>query len=239
MEANDTGWYEDRQNHNAITRWLHSFRYQHAIRVVTDLHHRLGRPVRIVDVGCCMGKLFDVLHFRVPIQYRGIELDKDFADVAHKRHFRYKNFSIAHGSALTELEKCDSPDIVMALETLEHIPEADVVRLIEQVARLRVPLFATVPVEIGPAIWLKNVGSLVCGYLRHKEYTWAETLWAGLYQLDRLPPHGTLHKGFDWRWLAQTIRHNMRVKTHHFPLSFMPAAVSSSVCFIAEPRIIS
>jgi hypothetical protein len=37
-----------------------------------------------------------------------------------------------------------------------------------------------VPVEIGASIRLKNIGSALCGYGRHEEYTWAETFWAGL-----------------------------------------------------------
>lgn len=83
-------------------------------------------------------------------------------------------------------------DIIVALETFEHIPEHDVVRIVEAVAASKPRLFVcSVPVEVGPAIWLKNVGSLVTGYMRHKEYRWSETFWAGLYQLDRLPPHGT------------------------------------------------
>jgi hypothetical protein len=30
--------------------------------------------------------------------------------------------------------------------------------------------------------------------------------------LDHVPPHRTGHRGFDWRWLAQSIRHFMRIR---------------------------
>jgi hypothetical protein len=143
-----------------------------------------------------------------------------------------------HDSAASALAHLECADIVVALETFEHIPEHDVVRIVEAVAAAMPKLFVcSVPVEIGPAIWLKNVGSLVTGYMRHKEYSWPETFWAGLYQLDKLPPHATGHKGFDWRWLAQTIRHNMKIKeTRMFPFGMLPAAVAFSVFMIAEPR---
>lgn len=143
-----------------------------------------------------------------------------------------------HDSAANALATLEHTDIIVALETLEQIPEHDVVRIVEAVAAAKPRLFvSSVPVEIGPAIWLKNVGSLVTGYMRHKEYRWSETFWAGLYQLDKLPPHDTGHKGFDWRWLAQTIRHNMKIKEiRRFPLSILPAAVAFSVFMIAEPR---
>ena len=116
--------------------------------------------------------------------------------------------------------------------------EHAVVRIVENIARQRPRLFVcSVPVEVGPIIWIKNVGSWLMGYLRHTEYRWHETLWAGLYQLDRLPPHGTGHKGFDWRWLAQTIRHNLRiVEFRRLPARLLPAGLSTSVFFVARPR---
>ncbi len=145
---------------------------------------------------------------------------------------------MVHGAAEEQPDLLHGADIIVALETLEHIPEPTVVRLIELVAAAHPQLFvSSVPVEIGPAVWLKNVGSLLTGYSRHRDYRWSETFWAGLYQLDRLPPHHLDHRGFDWRWLEQTIRHNMRiVETRRFPFQWLPAALSFSVFFVAEPR---
>jgi hypothetical protein len=121
---------------------------------------------------------------------------------------------------------------------LEHIPEHEVVRLVERIAGARPKLFiCSVPVELGPALWLKNIGAWLCRYPRYKEYAWAQTFWAGCYQLDKIPLHQTSHIGFDWRWLAQTIRHNMKIKElKRFPISWLPAAVSSSVFMVSEPR---
>lgn len=126
----------------------------------------------------------------------------------------------------------------MALETLEHIPEPTVFRLIEDVRIMQPKLFiCSVPVEIGPVIWVKNLGSLLMGYQKSRsQYTWKETFWAGLAKLDKLPPHATGHKSFDWRWLAQTIRYNMKIKEMRtFPFGLWPG-LSTSVFFIAEPR---
>jgi hypothetical protein len=149
------------------------------------------------------------------------------------------NFKVIHGSATdTDILMSQVADMVVALESLEHIPEHDVVRLIERIAQMRPMYFiCSVPVEIGPAIWLKNLGSLLSGYMRHREYTWAETFWAGLYRLDRLPPHGIRHKGFDWRWLVQTVRHNFRIEeVRRFPVAVLPAALSSTLFLVARPR---
>ncbi len=231
--------YERNQSFNALLAWLHSFRYRHLIAAVGALSRDRGAAVlRVVDIGCAHGRAFAVLNERFPIEYTGIEVEDSFVDTARARYQAHSNFSIVHDVAENQLDKFEAVDVVLALETLEHVPEHTVVRLVEQIARMQPRLFVcSVPVEIGPAIWIKNLGSLLTGYVRHREYTWRETFWAGLGKLDRLPSHGIYHKGFDWRWLAQTIRHNMRItETRTFPFRFLPVWLSNSVFFLAEPR---
>lgn len=191
-----------------------------------------------MEIGCAHAKLFSLLNERFEIDYTGIEIDPVFVETARSRYGNNLNFRVVLDSAVNALPHMRNADIVVALETLEHIPEHEVVRIIEAVAIAQPKLFVcSVPVEIGPAIWLKNIGSLLTGHMRHTEYRWRETFWAGLYQLDKLPPHAIGHKGFDWRWLAQTIRHNLRVtEIRKFPLRCLPAAFSFSVFVVAEPR---
>jgi len=230
--------YEKNQSFNAITAWLHSLRYKNILDIFSSLASSRARRICVVEIGCAHARLFSVLDRQFKIDYVGIEIDPSSARVAGERYGHKPNFSLIHASAVTALDAIVQADIVVALETLEHIPERDVVRIIEKVATIKPSLFVcSVPVEIGPAIWAKNIGSLLSGYNRHKEYTWLETFWAGLYQLDKLPPHGASHKGFDWRWLAQTIRYNMRIREiRRFPLQFFPSAFSTSVFIVADPR---
>lgn len=231
--------YEKNQRFNFLVSYLHSFRYRNILTLFKAIARETGgKPIRVIDIGCAHAKLFSVLNESFDIDYTGIEINSAFVEAARSRYAGYPNFCVIHDSAANALATLEHTDIIVALETLEHIPEHDVVRIVEAVAAAKPRLFvSSVPVEIGPAIWLKNVGSLVTGYMRHKEYRWSETFWAGLYQLDKLPPHDTGHKGFDWRWLAQTIRHNMKIKEiRRFPLSILPAAVAFSVFMIAEPR---
>jgi hypothetical protein len=233
--------YERTQRHNALTRWLHSIRYRRMVELVGRLSVEMpDRPVRIVEIGCAVSKLYEALDQRFDIEYVGIEIDPEFCRIARERHGHRPNFRILNRSATEEsiYAELGTPDILAALETLEHIPEHDVVRIVEHIGRLAPRYFvASVPVEVGPAIWIKNVGSFLVGYARAKGRPWSQVFWAGLYQLDRLPPHGTGHAGFDWRWLAHTIRHNMRIKqVLKSPLSFLPPAVAFSVMFVAVPR---
>ncbi len=234
--------YEKKLKSKAIVRWLHSFRYKHLISIMEGLVEASGgRPVRIVEVGCAHAKLFDLLDPLFPIEYTGIELDGEFARVAEKRHGSRSNFAVVNDAAQSVLRDLDRPDLVVALETMEHIPERHVVRIVEAIADLRPSLFVcSVPVELGPIIWFKNVGSLLIRYKRRERFDWSalkQTFWAGLYQVNRLPLHDVGHTGFDWRWLGQTIRHNMRIREiRTLPLGFLPAGFATNVMFLAEPR---
>jgi SAM-dependent methyltransferase len=233
-------FYESTQNFNAITSWLHSLRFKNILNVFDEMERELKRTIKVIDIGCSYAKLFRILNERYAIQYTGIETNVSLIDAARERYGEHENFNVVHGSAanLDVLGQAEAPDVIVALETLEHIPEHDVVRIVENVAAISPLRFVcSVPIEIGPAVWLKNVGSFLTGYSRHTEYRWSETFWAGLYRLDKVPAHDIGHKGFDWRWLAQTIRHNMAIKeTRRFPFRFLPAAVCTSVFFIAAPR---
>jgi len=231
--------YEKNQRFSVLVSWLHSYRYKNILKVFEELSvSNDGNPIRVVEIGCAHAKLYSLLNDRFEIDYIGIEPNTVFVKAAEERYQIQPNFKIIHDAAEKQLNKITDVDIVVALETFEHIPEHIVVRIVEEVAKIQPKLLVcSVPVEIGPAIWIKNLGSLVTGYMRHTEYTWKETFWAGLGKLDKLPPHGTGHKGFDWRWLAQTIRHNMRIKEiRRFPFGLFPAWLSTSVFFIVEPR---
>jgi hypothetical protein len=231
--------YEKNQHFNRLVAWLHTIRYTHVLALFGKLSSdSAGKTIRVIEIGCAHAKLFSILNARFKIDYTGIEVDKNSVEAARSRYIGYPNFQIIHDAAENALGLLERADVLVALETLEHIPEHEVVRITEAIAAAKPDFFVcSVPVEIGPAVWLKNVGSLVTGYMRHKEYAWAETFWAGLYQLDKLPPHGVGHKGFDWRWLAQTIRHNMQIRTiRYFPFAFLPAALAFSVFMVAQPR---
>jgi len=63
--------YERNQQFNALTRWLHSFRYRTILRVIRDLRVS-DRPLRVLEIGAATGRLFDVLDARFAIDYTGI-----------------------------------------------------------------------------------------------------------------------------------------------------------------------
>lgn len=231
--------YEKNQEFNAVTSWMHSFRYRHIVTIFSELSVQLNRPIKVFEIGAGSGKLFSVLNPRFKVEYVGVELQPNRVEVAKERYQHYSNFSMICGRAEEHVDTIGATDVIVALETLEHIPENIVVRIVEAISANKPKIFiCSVPVEVGPIIWVKNVGSFFMGYKRYKSYTWQETFWAGLYQLDKLRPRLYAgHRGFDWRWLAQTISHNMRiVEIRALPITFLPLSLSPSVMFIAKPR---
>jgi SAM-dependent methyltransferase len=232
--------YEELQSYNFLTTWLHSVRYQNILRVVKGIadSRTSSEPIRILDIGCGPGKLYGLLDRSFPIDYLGCEIFDEFVEVARSRYGGRPNFKITSQSITSGDVSLEDYDIIAALETLEHIPEPDVVKLIQSIAQARPKVFiCSVPVEVGPALWLKNVGSWLCRYPRYKEYTWGQTFWGGLYRLDKLPPHQISHIGFDWRWLAKAIQDKMKIREfRRFPLNQLPAGLSSSVFMVVEPR---
>ncbi len=227
--------YEKILSFNPLVSYLHGIRYKRLLSLFAKLSAKdPDKTLRVVDIGCAHAKNFPLLNERFKIDYIGVELDKDFSDVAGERYGAFKNFKIINDTIENHYSLLANSDVILSLETLEHIPEHIVVRLIEQIALAKPEaFFCSVPNEVGPIVLVKNIGSLLTGYMRHKEYKWSETFYAGFYNLDKVEVHGTGHKGFDWRWLAQTIRHNMKItSSYSSPFGWLPKTLSFSIIFV-------
>ncbi|WP_081689011.1 class I SAM-dependent methyltransferase [Inquilinus limosus] len=232
--------YERVQNLNRITRFLHSGRYASLLRIAGELSTQSsGAPMRALEIGCGTGTAVGPLLDAYDVDYLGIDHNPLFIEAARRSHGHRSHCTFLEADAADPRHyQPESADIVFALETLEHIPEGDVVRIVENVCRIVRPkrFVVTVPVEIGPAVWIKNLGSVMMGHSRQSG-NFSQTLWAGLYRMDRIPVHTDGHLGFDWRWLAQTIRHNARmVELSSLPFGWLPRTIAPTILMVAEPR---
>ena len=230
------------QNYNRITQFLHSIRYRHLkefLHAVAPNHPQMN----ILEIGCGYGKSLDALkqskEFNLK-NYMGIDIDSQFIEFCQERHpeaeYQFLNANICeYAKSNTPLPF--SPTAVVTLECFEHIPESEIPGLIQWIASLQCPLFISVPNEVGPAILFKNIGSYLMGYVRHQEYTWAETLASCAYKLEQVEPHGTGHKGFDWHWLLAVIHQKFQIfKVGTSPWNFIPRFISPSIYFYCKPR---
>jgi hypothetical protein len=228
--------YERRLNYNWVTRFLHNVRYRYLEEVVRNFKTS-KEQIRIVDIGSGTCKAFSILNKVRSIDYVGIELRRKMCREAQSRYGDFTNFQIINGSVFEQVELFADADIVIALEVLEHIYEHEAEALIREIGSSDVAtFFCTVPNEVGPGLALKNIGSALIGYSRHREYSWRDTYLASTYQLHRMDPHATKHKGFDWRRLERSLRSAMiidRIITS--PYGFMPTIFSPTVGFVCRP----
>ena len=79
--------YEQNQQLNPITRFLHKQRYVQLTKVIKDLYKEINEPVKIIDVGCGVGEVYRVLETQnIPIDYTGVDNDSDKTAIAQKRY---------------------------------------------------------------------------------------------------------------------------------------------------------
>ncbi len=232
-------YYEERQSFNALVRFLHSVRFKTLEVVASSLKPAYAPRLRVLDIGCGPASAYPVLtRLRRDIEYVGVELREDFCALARERYGGEDGFEIHQAGIGGRLDLIDRCDLILGLESFEHILEPEVERVAEAIGRADFQkMLITVPNELGPAIVLKNVGSLLMGYMRHKEYRWRDTYHAAIYAMDKLPPHTNEHIGFDWRWLARVLRQNVeiaRITTSPWP--WVPRAISPSIGFLCERR---
>lgn len=230
--------YEQVQNQNWLTRFLHSGRYAELLATVGRMERELGRPVRVLDIGCGPGSTAKTLLEHFDVDYTGIDNDSVFIAAAEAKTGSRPNCRFLTADAADPAHyRAGSADLVCALETFEHIPANSVVQIIENVCRIVKPrvFLVTVPVEVGQAVWIKNWGSLLMGYDR-KSGNFRETFWAGLYRLQKVPPHDVSHQGFDWRWLAYTMHSNAPLRElRSMPFRFIPRSLAPTMLMVSRP----
>ena len=228
--------YEKTQNFNFITKGLHLTRYRNLEKIIIKISKK-NPKLKVVDVGCGLAKTYEVISaLGIGFNYVGIEIKKYCAELANERYGKNDNFTYINKSVENAYDEFNDADIVIGLESFEHIPESIVVKTIEAIGESNCKyIYLTVPNEIGPAIFIKNIGSFLMGYKRYKEYSWQETFSASIYNLDRVERHGTGHKGFDWRWLAHTLRQNCKILRYtSSPFNFIPKFISPSIGFVCQ-----
>lgn len=222
-------FYEEKQSRNFITRFLHSGRYKHLLEFTRD---NFEGKIKILDIGCGPGGAYKALANNFEIEYYGVDIREDFIQVAQQR---YGEDKFAVDDVTRDDFDFDKYDFIISLETFEHIPEAKLVRVIERIAKSKPNfLFCSVPIETGPSVAIKNWGARLMGYNRNSG-NFFQTLQAARYNLNALPPHGTDHLGFNWIWLEQTLRHNLKmVGSYSLPFRWLPKSFAPSIYFICK-----
>lgn len=206
-------------NHfNRLTKWLHERRFLQVKRLLP-----LGY-FELTDLGCSTGVLYDHLHPQFNFNYVGIDLNPSHPDLTNGQMIQ---------ADLTTYQFTHHLDIVIALETFEHIRPDAIVPLLARIRNAGTNLLiCSVPVETGPMILVKNLGSWLMGYTRHAEYSPADTLWSTIYFSHRARPWQGGHRGFNWRQLRAILKSHFRaVQQINLPFTLF----TTNVMFVCKP----
>lgn len=197
----------------------------------------LGRDLRLVELGCYDGRLFDTLGDRVS-SYVGLDANwSGGLDLARQKYRDRKEVTLVEAERPEEFRRFKDGqfNVAAALETLEHVPPEMVAPFLDELRRVtRGHLFVTVPNELGPVFLAKYLGKKII-YGGEQAYSPAEILAATLRRSDKVERDD--HKGFDYRDVIAQIGRRFEVLKVEGLASFgLPAALAPTVGIFARSR---
>lgn len=250
-----TGHYARKQlfSRNRILQWSHRSRFEMARRMLEPY-----AGGRLLDYGCGDGTLLAMVHDLFP-RAMGAEIDRARVEECQTRLHSYPAINFTLTSELARPEHEAAYDVVLCTEVLEHCLDSAVDAALDDFARTvsrTGTVIISVPVEIGPALALKQLVRSIAawqglGDYEHREkYTFAEfrmMLTANdRTQIERpiystsiasdvdLKHHG--HKGFNWRILESKLCRRFEIRKIHFsPLDGAGRWFASQIWFVCSP----
>lgn len=197
----------------------------------------LGRELRLIELGCYDGRLFDALGDRVT-EYVGLDANwSGGLDLARQKYRGRKDVTLVEATSPDALSRfADGQfNVAAALETLEHVPPELVSPFLDELQRVtRGHLFVTVPNELGPIFLAKYLGKKIL-YGGEQAYSPGEVLAATLRRSDKVERND--HKGFDYRHVVAEIGKRFEILKVDGLASFgLPAALAPTVGIFARSR---
>ena len=191
----------------------------------------------VLELGCFDGKLIDFLPAK-PSRYVGFDANWEGGlDLARERWSQTPGYSFLKATTPDEmvLDRQEVFDLVVVMETLEHIPPQLVDGYLEKMARhLNGYFFVTVPNEKGIVFLAKWLAKKLFSRDAAR-YSFAELLNATLGRMTRVTRRE--HKGFDYDALIVEIKKHFDViEVSGIPSGFLPPFLSFGVGIVAKPR---
>lgn len=189
--------YNSRLFQSGIRKWFHLQRFNWTKKQL--LSGKISKPREILDFGCFDGRLATYLPDE--INFTGVDANWEGGlDQA------IKNFESAHNRVFVNSAQQEwktlKVDCITSLETLEHIPEAEVGSLIQNFKQISDTLVVTVPNEVGLLFGIKFIIKWL--FYSPEAYTVKEYF----YQLIGLSSRveRDQHKGFNYNHLIGVFR---------------------------------
>jgi SAM-dependent methyltransferase len=251
MREIEAGHYEAKQlrSPSKVIAWSHSSRFDVARQLLAPLAGR-----RLLDYGAGDGTLLKLVADEFPGAVGADPIPSQVSDA--RRRFGGSGLSFYTMDELHDQYAPGSFDVITCMEVLEHCTNADVEKVLDDLARLLAPggtLIISVPIEIGPSLLIKQTARRLASLRGLGDYAWTEhysigellrmifaTSSTAIQRPTHVSPdvglaHG--HKGFNWRALERRIRTRLAVDRRLFsPLGLLGGFFSSQAWFVCRPK---
>lgn len=194
--------------------------------------------VNVMELGCFDAR--SMHHFpSPPTRYLGINANWEGGlDLARQRFSRHPDYSFLAANHPQQVEIAEASfNVILSLETLEHVPPPDVsgwLRLFKNGLKRDGLLLVTIPNEKGPLFAIKHLAKLAV-YGKSERYTLREFMCATLGRSDQIKRHE--HKGFDWELLQREISEYFNViECQGVQFPSLPSWMSPQIGLVARPR---
>ncbi|HSY40536.1 MAG TPA: methyltransferase domain-containing protein [Polyangia bacterium] len=223
---------------NFLTRLAHGGRYRRTLEMTGGI-----RGAVALDFGCgdamILRRAYDAGIVRAGF---GIDSDPAMRESSSGNFAGIDGFRFIAPEELPSVVAVGSCDLAICTETLEHVPNpAIILDAIVRYCRPGAGVVITVPIEVGPSLFGKQLGRYFAGLRRPygyepyrlRELFSAAVLWNARgfdsSHVDR-DAVSTGHKGFDFRDVERALRERMRIEqTVYSPLPLLGPLMNSTV----------
>jgi len=251
-----SGHYARKQlfSRNRILQWSHRSRFEMARRMVEPY-----AGGRLLDYGCGDGTFLAMVHDLFP-RATGAEIDSSRVEECRTRLHAFPAINFALTSDLARPEHDGAYDIVLCTEVLEHCLDIAVEAALDDLSRAVSPtgtVIVSVPVEIGPALAVKQIVRSIAAWQRLGDYEHREKYRLQEFrtmlmanenaQIERpiytrsMGPNAEVkfhgHKGFNWQSLESKIRRRFKIRKIHFSPDGVGKWFASQVWFVCSPLL--
>ncbi len=217
-----------------IRRLFHLARFDWAEQAIRE---RSGSELKVIELGCYDGRLLQRIRPHVA-EYIGVDANwSGGLDRARTRFARCRGVRFVETSDASSMRRFSNGqfNIAISLETLEHVPPAQVPEFLDELARVTAgDLFISVPNEIGLVFLAKYVLKRL-RYGGADPYSAREIVAAVLGRSEQIARHD--HKGFNYKKLVKLVGERFDIlSVNGLPRLGLPAWLSFTIAIHARSR---
>lgn len=196
----------------------------------------------ILELGCFDGKTIEFLE-QPPKQYDGY--DANWEGGLELGRVKWSKFPNYHFNLCTEISAFQPTenyfDISICQETLEHLPEADLSKYLQRMAKAtKTYCFITVPNEKGIVFLTKYITKAITQKKTDlEEFSFADIFYSTTGNLKKVKRNEGGHKGFDYANLRTSLeKHFEIIETNGIPFTALPLSLNFTAGFVCKKKSI-